>query len=202
MSTNIKFDFLDEDEITVPNQHYAIVSVVGPKTNQKYVPEDIGSKCAVKIRGVFRDQELANKHAQKIQRLDKSFDIYVVDMYKWLLMPPDLNKIEDQEYQESGLNSIIKGYKEQQMNAKQLMEERKQFELEEAMKIANEAHEEQKLMVEEVKKEMEEAKKAALEMGNVENGENTLEIETVDETENNEKMNVIKVSMETGLETA
>ena len=53
-------------------------------------------------------------------------DIFVADMYKWLLIPPDVNAIDNQEYQESFLNDLIKGYRDNQAAAKQHFMERKE----------------------------------------------------------------------------
>jgi hypothetical protein len=45
------------------------------------------------------------------KRKTRTFDIYVVDMYKWLLIPPDPLKIEDVHYQNEKLEEIMSGYK-------------------------------------------------------------------------------------------
>jgi len=54
------------------------------------------------------------------------FDIYVVDMYKWLLIPPDSDKIEDVHYTNDKLEEIMTGYKENQSQAARMFSERKQ----------------------------------------------------------------------------
>lgn len=114
-------DELDEDFITVPGQVYALVSFVAPTgTNQR------NDKFGLKIRGCFATKEEAHSHVRRLQQVDKTMDIYLVDMYKWLLIPPDPNAIEDQEYQEEFLNNLIKGYRENQALAKQHFQERKE----------------------------------------------------------------------------
>lgn len=112
---------LDEDFVTVPGQVYALVSFVGPTgTNQR------NDKFGLKIRGCFGTKDEAHAHVRRLQQIDKTMDIYLVDMYKWLLIPPDPNAIEDQEYQEEFLNNLIKGYRENQALAKQHFQERKE----------------------------------------------------------------------------
>ena len=59
------------------------------------------------------------------EKEDNTFDIYVVDMYKWLLIPPDPLKIEDVHYQNEKLEEIMSGYKENQSEAARMFNERK-----------------------------------------------------------------------------
>ena len=122
-------DYLDEDPITVLGQTYALISFVSPdaKSAQK------STQYGLKIRGCFNTKEEAAAHVKKLQRLDPSFDIYLVDMYKWLAIPPDPEQIENQEYQEDFLNNLIKGYKESQLLARQHFEERKRAVMEEGL---------------------------------------------------------------------
>ena len=121
-------DYLDEDILTVPGQVYALVSIVSPTSAQK------SDSCALKIRGVFGTRAEAEAHVRKLQRMDNSFDIFLVDMYKWLMVPPpDVNSIEDQEYADKQLNDLMKGYKESQLAAKQQFAERKRLAIEKGL---------------------------------------------------------------------
>ena len=120
-------DVLEEDVITVPGQLYALVSFVSPTGNQR------NDKFGMKIRGCFATREEANSHVRRLQKFDNSFDIFLVDMYKWLLIPPDANSVESQEYQEEFLQTMVKGYHESQSLAKQHFLERKQAVMEEGL---------------------------------------------------------------------
>ena len=112
---------LDDDFITVPGQLYALVSFVAPTgTNQR------NDKFGMKLRGCFASKEEAQGHVKRLQMIDKITDIYLVDMYKWLLIPPDPNALDDHEFQEDFLNKLIKGYRESQELAKQHFMERKE----------------------------------------------------------------------------
>lgn len=112
---------LDDDYITVPGQLFALVSFVGPSgTSQR------NDKFGMKLRGCFASKEEAHSHVRRLQQVDKLTDIYLVDMYKWLLIPPDPNAIDDHQYQESFLNDLIQGYRESQHLAKQHFLERKE----------------------------------------------------------------------------
>lgn len=120
-------DFLDEDTVTIPGQQYALISVVGPNTNQK------SNTSAVKIKGVFDNKEDANKHVETLMKIDNTYDIFLVEMYKWLAIPPDVSSIENQVHQEKELNELIQGHKEQQILAKSHMEQRKREDIERSL---------------------------------------------------------------------
>lgn len=113
-------DILEEDLIQIPSQKVALISVVSPTSSQKH------EACGLKIRGVFSTREEAEFHVKRLQKLDSTFDIYLVDMYKWLLIPPDNSQIDNNEYQEEMLTKIIKGHKEQQYLAKEFHQQRVQ----------------------------------------------------------------------------
>jgi hypothetical protein len=104
---------------SVPGQNYALISVVGPESPQKH--DNFG----LKIYGTFPTRDDAAKHAKELQKLDGSFDIYVVDLYQWLLIPPDRNKIDDVHYQEEKLEEIMSKYRESQRSAAAMFEKRK-----------------------------------------------------------------------------
>jgi hypothetical protein len=109
---------VDKDDSKVSGQNYALISVVSPDSNQK------SKNLCLKIKGVFNNLEEANKHAEMLQKIDSVFDIYVVEMYSWLLLPPDPTLIE-QKHVDEKLNEIIGGHRESQLKAKMYFDERK-----------------------------------------------------------------------------
>ena len=110
---------LEQDYTTVPGQLFACISLVGPDLPQK------NDKFGLKIRGAFNTRDEAASHAKRLQREDATFDIYVVDMYKWLLIPPDRDHIEDTHYNDEKLEEIMTKYRENQAHASKMFEERK-----------------------------------------------------------------------------
>ena len=110
---------LEQDYTTVPGKLYACLSVIGPEAPQK------NDKFGIKIRGAFNSRDEAASHAKRLQKEDATFDIYVVDMYKWLLIPPDPAKIEDVHYTNEKLEELMSGYRENQAQAAQMFAERK-----------------------------------------------------------------------------
>jgi hypothetical protein len=109
---------VDKDNTKISGQNYALISVVSPDSNQK------SKNLCLKVKGVFGNLEEANKHADILQKIDSTFDIYVVEMYSWLLLPPDPLLIE-QKHVDEKLNEIIGGHRENQLKAKMYFDERK-----------------------------------------------------------------------------
>lgn len=110
---------LEQDYTTVPGQLFACLSVVGPDCPQKT------DKFGIKIRGCFATQDEAAKHAARLQKEDATFDIYVVDMYKWLLIPPNRDEIDNTHYADEKLEELMQKYRENQSMARKMFEERK-----------------------------------------------------------------------------
>lgn len=111
---------MDEtDYITVPGQLYACISIVGPECPQR------NDKFGIKLRGAFASRDEAEKHAKRLHKEDATFDIYVVDMYKWLLIPPDRDHIEDVHYANEKLEEIMTKYRDNQRMAAAMFEQRK-----------------------------------------------------------------------------
>ena len=110
---------LEADYLTVPGQLFACVSFVGPDLPQK------NDKFGMKIRGCVPSRDEAGTHAKRLQKEDAIVDIYVVDMYKWLLIPPDREQIEDTHYQNEKLEEIMTKYRANQSQAAAMFEKRK-----------------------------------------------------------------------------
>ena len=110
---------LEQDYLTVPGQLFACISFVGPDLPQK------NEKLGMKIRGCFATRDEASSHAKRLQKEDALVDIYVVDMYKWLLIPPDRDQINDVHYQNDKLEEIMTKYRQNQNAAAAMFEKRK-----------------------------------------------------------------------------
>jgi hypothetical protein len=82
-------------------------------------------KLGMKIRGCFSTRDEAGQHAKRLQKEDALVDIYVVDMYKWLLIPPDREQIENTHFQNDKLEEIMTKYRQSQSAAAAMFEKRK-----------------------------------------------------------------------------
>ena len=112
-------DYLKPDEKRFPGQNYALISVVSPESNQKT------KTCGVKIKGVFETEEIAKMEAKRLMQIDQTFDIFLVEVGKWLPIPPDKDMIQSQEYQDNFLNDLIQGHVKNNELGNQMFEERK-----------------------------------------------------------------------------
>ena len=110
---------LEPDYLTIPGQVFACVSFVGPDQPQK------NEKLGMKIRGCFPTRDEAAAHAKRLQREDGLVDIYVVDMYKWLLIPPQREEVNDVHYANEKLEEIMTKYRQNQAAAAAMFEKRK-----------------------------------------------------------------------------
>lgn len=121
-TTTIDHDYLDEDPV-IPNQMYYLLSYLLSDKTENKIP-------MIKIRGVFRDRESAQKRVKILEDLDTYFDIILAEVGKWSpLLTKDelLNTSEvEQQYREQMLQNIMKSYKENQEESKALFESRKE----------------------------------------------------------------------------
>ena len=98
---------LDEDILKVPNQKYAVISYVGPMfTAKTEIP-------GFRILGVFPDTESAIDHITNIHstKEGRMFDTGIVEMNKFILSYPFLDKDTTQKKVDTYLNNIIVKYK-------------------------------------------------------------------------------------------
>lgn len=109
-------DYLFEDTPANGMTH-ALISCLSSKNHP--------GKVVLKIRGVYTSEQAARDDAPRLQQEDGAFDTYVVEIYRWLLLPPDASTITDVNYQESTLNEIVKGAYKNRQEAKTLFEQRK-----------------------------------------------------------------------------
>ena len=111
-------DYLDEDKNLPSNQSFVCLSF--------FVPEDKKIKnYGIKVRGCFSNYEEACEHAKMLQKSDKYHNVFVGDMGKWLPFSPDPDSIENSEYENMDLNSLMRGYKKNQERSKLFQEHRK-----------------------------------------------------------------------------
>lgn len=120
-------DYLFEDP-PIYNQQYALVSIVGPHMPQKC---DVWG---LKIRGVAENLDKAKTMSQKILKIDKDYDIYTVEVGKFFPLVVDPLAINNVEYQNSELNTLIKSYLENRELANEHWHERKNEMIKEAIR--------------------------------------------------------------------
>lgn len=114
-----EIDHLDEDRPIV-GQEWICVSFLSPEGIMNC------SLRGFKFRGAFPSYERAKLHADKLQKEDPNFHVFVGEGFKWLPWDPDPNSVEDNVYQNKKLNEIMQAHKDN-LDKKRVMEaERKQ----------------------------------------------------------------------------
>jgi hypothetical protein len=68
----------------------------------------------LKIRGTYNSKEEATLRSKKLQKVDTIHNIFIGEVGKWLPWDPEPSDIQDQEYAEEQLNTLMKKYKENQ----------------------------------------------------------------------------------------
>ena len=79
----------------------------------------------LKVRGVFDTMKEAEIRAQVLKKVDNRFNVYVAQVGCWVPFNPSPDDIENQEYAETHLNTLMKNYKENQEKKDLFYEERK-----------------------------------------------------------------------------
>ena len=90
----------------------------------------------VKVRGVYSSKEEAEGRAQKLQRMDSTFHVYIGQVGYWLPWNPCADKIEDEKFLDSGLNDLMEKYKENNANKDIMYEEQKRDKIKKAQEEA------------------------------------------------------------------
>lgn len=88
----------------------------------------------VKIRGTYDTLREAKYRAKSLQKKDKSFDVFVGQVGYWLPWDPSSLEVQDQEYTNTELNTLMKKYKENKEQHDEVFEKQK----EERIKMARE----------------------------------------------------------------
>jgi hypothetical protein len=66
----------------------------------------------IKVRGVYESLMEARNRASAIKRFDPKFDVYVAEVGCWCPWGPGGEQIQEQEFSETQLNTLMKKYKE------------------------------------------------------------------------------------------
>ena len=106
----------------------------------------------VKVRGVYSTKEEAESRAKKLHRIDSSFHVFIGQVGYWLPWNPCADKIEDEQFLDSGLNELMEKYKENNINKDLMYEEQKREKMKAALEEVLAAKKKQKEEEEEAKK--------------------------------------------------
>jgi hypothetical protein len=83
----------------------------------------------IKVRGVYDTYNEATHRCKTLQKLDPSFNVYVGQVGFWLPWDPEPSEIQDQEYADDQLNTLMKKYKENEQKRDELYAEHKMLKM-------------------------------------------------------------------------
>lgn len=69
----------------------------------------------IKVRGSYETLKEAQNRAEMIKKFDKNFNVYVAQVGCWCPWSPNPEEIENVEYSETQMNTLMKKYKENQI---------------------------------------------------------------------------------------
>lgn len=93
----------------------------------------------IKVRGSFDTLKEAQNRAEVLKRMGDKFDIYVAQVGCWCPWSPNPNDLENSEYTEAQLNTLMKKYNENMSLRDEFFEQRKHEKMEQAKKQVEEA---------------------------------------------------------------
>jgi hypothetical protein len=79
----------------------------------------------IKVRGVFDTLREAQVRSEVLKKLDGKFHVYVAEVGAWCPWSPNPEEIQQQEFAETQLNTMMKHYKDNQVKKDIFYEERK-----------------------------------------------------------------------------
>jgi hypothetical protein len=87
----------------------------------------------IKVRGSFETLKEAQLRAEVLKRMGDKFDIFIGQVGCWCPWSPNPGDLEDQEFAETQLNTLMKKYKENMQLKDAYYEQRKQDKIENAL---------------------------------------------------------------------
>lgn len=90
----------------------------------------------IKVRGVFDTIEEAKNRSEFVKKIDNKFNIYIAQVGCWCPWSPNPDCLENQEYAETQLNTLMKEYKKN-MNDKDVVFESRKASLFPATTVTN-----------------------------------------------------------------
>lgn len=87
----------------------------------------------IKVRGSFETLKEAQVRAEVLKRSGDKFDIYIGQVGCWCPWSPNPDDLQDQQYTETQLNTLMQKYKENMMLKDEFFEQRKREKIEDSL---------------------------------------------------------------------
>lgn len=126
-TTGNKIDYLPEYD-TLSGQKFCVMTFISPEGIKGC---NMRAQC---VRAVFDTLDEANAYAKKCQEEDGRFHWWVGELGKFTPWNPEPDSAKDQHYFEEGLQSLMKGYLENQEKGKIAEKERRRQMVEDSIR--------------------------------------------------------------------
>jgi hypothetical protein len=115
------------DVSTIADEYNFFVGKNGEQLEKEYLEKNNFQTTirGIKVRGTFETLKEAEVRAQVLKRMDDRFHVYVAEVGCWCPWSPNPDDIQNQEYAETELNTLMKGYKENQTKKDEFYHKRK-----------------------------------------------------------------------------
>lgn len=124
--------FLNQDELQDQYKFFKNIHLKDMDDEFHKMNEYKTSIRGIKVRGVFDTMQEAKIRAEVLKRMGDKFDIFVGQVGCWCPWSPNPEDLQDQEYAETELNTLMKKYKENMTLRDQEFENRKNEKIEKA----------------------------------------------------------------------
>jgi hypothetical protein len=120
-TANVDFVMPQPDKKRIPNQNFQVISFVAP--------EGTRVRCknfAMKPGPTFATEAEANRHAEIIRNEDTRFEVDVIDLYNWMVVPKpeEAKPFTRKQYTDKYMTSVMKGQQQALMQSKKEMDDR------------------------------------------------------------------------------
>jgi hypothetical protein len=102
------------DTETIGDEYNYFVNKNGADLDSEYLEKNNFQTTlrGIKVRGTFETMREAEVRAQVLKKLDNKFHVYVAEVGCWCPWSPNPDEITSQEFAETQLNTLMKGYKD------------------------------------------------------------------------------------------
>jgi len=129
MLENIKSDHSYLFDVNALDEQYKFKKTLNSEEVEKEFHKDNNFQTTisgVKVRGVFDTYEQAKNRSEFLHKKDKNHNIFIGSVGCWCPFSPNPDDLQDQEYSETQLNTLMKEYKKNQNERDEVFEKRKQ----------------------------------------------------------------------------
>lgn len=113
--TRVPLIALEKDCYTITDQNWVVFSMIKPEEYGKLThKEKEYHGYLIKFRGCFPTKEQATAHIHKVMKVDRHFDCHLIPAFQWSSIDDEC--VEDREYADERIASIMKGYFQNENN--------------------------------------------------------------------------------------